>query len=1449
MRDRFDIHNLNLFYVLFQTLIFRYTGKTDLSIHTLMLWPKRNIENSNTLEVKINKDFTIKELLKVSESDLSSFPKILGTDIEGCKVVFSWNESDLHSSEEPVEAKGSCLSMAVHFDSGQTFTLNFFPAGPPAYFSEYTDFISHANTLLASMRDFELMPVGIIPIMELQEAAQISEWSHPQTVAEILEGALLHQLFEAQVKINGENVAIDFGSVQWSYRELEEQSNRIAHFLQSQEIGQGSFVGLLMEKSPMLYAGMLGILKAGAAYVPIDPKHPADLIEFIAKDASLEAILVSQHMKLNLPTPTYALENLPAGEPLPSGVTKDDVCYVIYTSGSTGYPKGVQVQHKSVSHLVQAESLIYSIEPKDRVYQGLSMAFDAAVEEVWLAFNHGATLVPATPEMQKAGPHLPKLLTEAKITVLSTVPTLLALIPDDLPTVRLLIVGGESCPNELGARWCKPGRRLFNTYGPTEATVIATYAELFCNQPVTIGKPVPNYTILILDEEMQPVPIGVAGEICIGGPGVAKGYLNQEQLTEEKFRDHQHPKMRLYKSGDMGRFNQNGEIEYLGRRDTQIKIHGFRVDLAQIEAVLMQCPGVAAAAVTLREDSPGIKELAAYFKPKEGALIKEKEMIDELRLHLPFYMIPSILYPMEEIPTLPSGKVNKRALPAPEKKEPLGKTSLIDLWRALFYPKEVGLDDDFFTDLNGHSLLAAHLVSELRKDPHWKKVSILDIYNYPTIAKLTKHLERLESEKEAPKEEVKESSGLTYWLCAFFQLLSFYPLIGFGTLQWITPYFTFVWLHERHFPLLTSILAALGTVLLVYPFSLLAGLLVKWIVIGRYKAGEHPVWGQYYFRWWFVNKVLEFIPLRYLAGSQLLNIYYRLMGAKIGSNVYLGSEDISCFDLISIGDHTHINEGASLCSYTIENGHIRFGSIHIGKRVCVQASTLIRENCTIADDVVINDLTMIPPGSHLAKGTSWVGSPAEQDLTLRDLPEDQPGKFKRMVFGFLHGIALLIFPLLPILAAFPGIMLLNRISHIFKGHWYLAATPLVALIFILLLALEIVIVKWALIGRVKEGAIKIHSFFYLRKWFVDQLMNLSLDLLGPLYSTMYLAPWYRLLGARIGKHAEISTAQHVSTDLLTLGDGSFVADSVSLGAPLADRGYLHLHNVSVGKKSFVGNSAVLPTGAVIGDDCLVGCLSTIPKGDLKANTSWLGSPARVLPTRQESAAFAEETTFKPTKKLIYQRAFIEYFRVTLPATFIVLLICLLLSVMTDFKRLPLYPLLFAVMGAGAYLIHFLFKWILIGKYIPQEQPLWSPFVWKTELMITLYENLASPFLLNYLTGTPFLAFFLKGLGVKIGKRVYLESGEITEFDLVTIEDGAEINSDATLQTHLFEDRVMKMSRVHVGKKCHVGGGSLILYDTVMEEGSSLGYVSLLMKGEVLPPWTSWEGTPCRPVKR
>lgn len=491
------------------------------------------------------------------------------------------------------------------------------------------------------MRDFPTSTGNTAPAHQRAALAR-------QQLPEGVRPKLLHEIFEAKVDEQAQAPAIFCRDLCSSYAEVEAKANSLARALREGGLETGALVGLYLQRSQWPLIAILAVLKAGAAYVPLDPSHPDTRVRDILTDAQITTViteldlsgadaLVSRELIIidsaqgahwDYPSTRISAQSI--------GLEPHHLCYVLYTSGSTGRPKGVMTEHRNVVHFVAAFDEICQMRPDDRVYHGFSLGFDGSVEEMWMAWNAGACLVVGTDDICKLGSEVAALIEREKVTFFSTVPTFLSLIPHDLPSLRLLIVSGEACPADTVNRWARPGRRMLNVYGPTECTVNTTSADCRAHQPVTIGRPLRGYELHILDTQGQPVSKGEAGELYIGGPGVARGYLNRQTLTREQFVAADQPTQaapeqvsaqtpsslaigqRLYRTGDRVQWDSQGELRFLGRLDSQVKIRGYRVELAEIESILLERDEIRAAVVHVQQDDTKMQQLVAYVVPSDG---------------------------------------------------------------------------------------------------------------------------------------------------------------------------------------------------------------------------------------------------------------------------------------------------------------------------------------------------------------------------------------------------------------------------------------------------------------------------------------------------------------------------------------------------------------------------------------------------------------------------------------------------------------------------------------------------------------------------------------------------------------------------------------------------------------------------------------------------------------
>lgn len=1361
------------------------------------------------------------------------------------------------------------------WESTVTFLGNlvtFAVVGPPAA-------ANHLQAVFDQLTASAEIPVGQLEFLSASELALLAGFA--QSPVQLPDGApvRLHEWFEATAQRYPTHPAL-LGTVgTMSYRELNKRANALAEYLRLTGVRPGGFVGLYIAKSTDLYVAMLAVLKAGAAYVPLDLSFPSERVSFILGDCEAQLLLTTGSTPapgewagtaLNLhqlpahPTDTSAVRPIPVLSP-------DSPAYVIYTSGTTGQPKGVVLPHRSISHLVQAEQALFQPTPEDRVAQGFSVAFDASLEEIWLAWASGAALVPVPDDVMKAPDALPTFLQTQGITVFSTVPTLLSLLDTPVKTVRLLILGGEVCPAELLSAWGGDGRRIVNTYGPTEATVIATSADYVPGRPLTIGRPVPGYVVRLLDQTGQAVAPGIEGEICLGGAALATGYLNRPDLTASKFIEVDAPQSalrgRFYRTGDLGRFTANGEVEFLGRIDTQVKLRGYRIELAEIESLLLQFPGVRNAVVALKTGPDDVPRLIAYLVLAAGYALEEAALRTFLRTRLAAYMVPALFVEMGSFPALTSGKVDRKALPYPQATEiesdrelvaprTASEAALLPLWQQRFGTKAISITDDFF-DLGGNSLLASLLVSELRRRPEFVSLSVRDLYAGRTIEGLARcaakpaltNAPTTSVSTEPPAISPRAPVGVRL-VTATLQALS-------ASLFYALPVTTLLFslrltgmAHWHWVPLLGLSLASLLAYLPLYGLLVV---MVKWLVIGRFRAGNYPLWGFYYLRFWLVKKAVESLPAYLLTGTPYLCVFYRLLGAKIGPHVHLNSIRLLAFDLITIGAGASIAPEAGLMGYRIEAGRLLLGPIEIGENAYVGLRAVLRNNSCLGAEAVLEDLSALAADHVVPDYEVWAGSPARRVRTLAPAdcpPVVRPGRRTRLGFLTLQTGALVLVQLLPAGSALPVVGLFYE--SVLRYGW-LAALGLLLPLSTLYVVLSILVsAMFVRVGTSRHGA-STHSLYskaYVQQWFVDAILAESLRLLRPLYATIYTPFYLRLLGARIGQRAEVSTLNHLSVDQLTVGAEAFLADSVSIGAPRVQRGILTNAPTVIGARSFIGNSAVVPGGTTLGSGILIGALSTAPATTPADDTSWVGSPAFALPNRPVSHAFPASLTFAPPRRLVLARGLIEFFKITLPYCFAFLSFGLLYHYCVEHPALPFWRVVLGGTGVfltsimGLTLLTVALKWTLIGRYVPAEKPLWSSFIWRSELINSLCESYVYPFWEALLLGTPFASSFFRWMGSEIGKGVYLDTTEITEFDLAHIGDQAELASGVTIQTHLFEDRVMKMSHLRIGNGASVGMSAVVLYDSEMEAGARLRSLSLLMKGERLPAHTTWQGIPC-----
>ena len=1311
---------------------------------------------------------------------------------------------------------------------------------------------------------------------------------------ELLRQELLADLFEASAASQPEQTALVCGALSLSYRELDARADLMAHHLMAQGLRPGQIVGLWLPRGIDLLASQLAIAKTGAAWLPFDADTPAERVMVCLEDAQARGIVTGhglQHELLAIDCPVWDQAELLQKVDGPllrrSGTSPQHPAYVIYTSGSTGKPKGVPISQGAICHFLRSENERLGIRADDRVYQGFSVAFDMSFEEIWIAYLVGATLWIAPREITADPDALPRALAANGITVLHAVPTLLALFSADVPGLRLINLGGEICPPALVERWATPARRLFNSYGPTEATVSASLAELRPGDPVTIGQPLPNYGLLVVDAGLQLLPAGATGELCIIGPGVAEGYLGRPELTAEKFLPNpwagHEGEARLYRTGDLARIDEQGQIHCLGRADDQVKVRGFRVELGEIEAALnRQLPNGTAAVVLKPVD--GIEQLVAYLVPGQDQTVQIAPLRARLRETLPPYMVPSRFEPVAAIPRLTSGKIDRKALRAlpmspltaaeqaeSDLPETEAETALFAALARFFPGLPLRRHSDFFDDLGGHSLLAARLVSALREDPRFARMTVNDVYGQRRIAAIAAAMQAgmAPPAGEASAAAFTVAPGARRWLCGLAQALVLPVLIALHIMNWLAPFFTYHYYTGEPgdsvaFAVLASVLVFLASHLL----SLGIAVTGSRLLLSGLEAGRYPLWGGDYFRWWLADRLHQIAPAYLLSGSSLYNGYLRAMGAQIGRDVVVGSVTIRQPHLLRIGDGASLGSNVNLENVRVERGELVVGAIEIGREAHVGSYAVMEGDSAIGDFGRLEGLAALARGGRIGACEVWDGAPAQRQG--RWSPEQRPPRpevtrLRRAGEALFFSLGAALTAVLFFLPIFPAFMLIDAIEARLQQpsveaygqlvavlHYALYALPASALL-IVGTALIAAAIRWAVLPRLTPGRWPVHSHLYCRKWLANQIQVASLHVLHGVYATVYAPSWYRLLGARIGRNAEISTAMGLIPDMLTLGDDCFIADAVMLGDEEIDGGWMSVDCTVIGPRSFVGNGAYIPDGTRLPHDVLIGVQSKAPATEqMQPGQTWVGSPALELPARETLHGVPDALTFRPSPWRRLGRALVEALRILLPLAlvigtgYVIVDVEMPVAADGDWLRLALELGLAGIYyGLGCFLFVVALKWLLIGRYRPHAAPMWTPFVWISEALTSIYESIAVPNCLEYLRGTPMLPVALRLLGVRLGRGVYLDSTDFTEFDCVSIGDYSELNAWSGPQTHLFEDRVMKIGRIKIGQQVTLGTRSTVLYDTVLGDRVQLGPLSLVMKGESLPAQSRWTGSPAR----
>lgn len=1362
------------------------------------------------------------------------------------------------------------------------------------------------SSLAADTRDVRVLPIDQFKnIAKLP--ASVEQAVRDLSVADVLicEGAdntprwqpgeRLNHLFDDSCARFGANLAVVTDDETVTYAELDRRANQVARHLIALGVKPGDRVGLMFEKCVETYVAMIAVLKANAAYVPMDPGFPADRVRYIVGDAGLKTIVSmsslvekleeigAPHVMLDAERTTIAARADGALTAEEVGAAADQTCYIIYTSGTTGNPKGVLVEHPSICNFVRVAGEQYGYRSGDRVYQGMTIAFDFSVEETWVPLMVGATLVPARRGPSLIGEDLGNFLHDREVTVVACCPTLLSTIERDLPHLRVLLVGGEACPQHLVTRWYREGRTILNSYGPTEATVTCMLTELKPEKAVTIGVPLRTYAIVILDGETDTVvKRGGLGEICIAGIGLAKGYLNQDELTRAKFIPDfigipNNPSARIYRTGDLGRINDDGEVEYLGRIDTQVKIRGYRIELTEIESVLMEIPGIAQATVSTFEAEPGMPELVAYYALKQEATeLQGREIAQVLRSRLPAYMVPAYFEELDAIPMSVSNKADRKKLPPPRGNRHTSNDNFVaprsatehelsTALQATLKLSQVSVEHDFFNELGANSLLMAQFCSKVRKNPAFAGVSMQDIYLNPTIARLADYLDTraLGGAMKQEPERFHRPSNLSYYGCGALQA-AFYAVYGLA----------FLWLFKEG---MTWTNAAAGNVVehyfraTVFSAAMFFGMsalpiVAKWLLIGKFKEESFPVWSLKYYRFWVVKNLMRSAPMAAFYGRPLLNVYLRLLGAKIGPNAVIEARFVPvATDLFAMGANSVVRKDSTMLGYRAQSNFIYTGPVTIGANAFVGESSVLDINASMGDRTQLGHASSLQSGQHVPDGKHYHGSPAiETTSDYRPIEDVACTSLRRKIWtGFeLFALLAVIAPLAIVVSSIwytdmassagASTSLLNT-GVIGALLWSSAAAFFGSLA--IGLAAVFFIPRMAQLFLEEGKTYPLFGFHYAMQRLVFTFSNARIYnlLFG---DTSYIVHYMRYVGWNLNKVDQTGSnfgtnQRHDNPFMCDIGSGTMVSDGLSMINIHQTASSFSIRKAAIGERNYLGNDIHYPPNGKTGANVLLATKVLVPvEGPVRENVGLLGSPAfeipRMVDRDREMSEAVDQATRKSAvaKKNVHNLVTIGlYLGTRWFYVFASLLVTyLLVSTYQTYGILSAFVATNVVFFMGVAYFAFIERATLaFGRLKPGIVTIYDREFWGHERHWKLSD---SPIVM-ILGGTPFKNVINRMIGVKVGKKVYDGGSNITERTLTEIGDYATINEGVVLQPHSLEEGVFKSDYILIGNGCTVGPAAFVHYGTTMGDHSILDADSFLMKGEKLDPCTRWRGNPAK----
>jgi non-ribosomal peptide synthetase-like protein len=1445
-----------------------------------------------------------KELLSHKEFPVDDLRRELGQTEPAFEAVFDPNDSG------GALAEGAVFSVGVSQGENQlALRLRYrTEALDTEYAARIAGYHVTALTAIAADPDVEHGRQSLLSAEEL--SFQIEGLAGPRCE---LPDCRFHELFEQRARAHPNAIAGVHREQQWTYRELNGRANRLGQALLARGLRREGVVAVALERNLDWMAAVIAVFKAGGVYLPIEPELPANRIAKMLSRAECKLVLTETGSTATLEAALGTLSGIQTlfvdaayqedhtDDDLGIEVGPDQLAYIYFTSGSTGEPKGAMCEHAGMLNHLYAKIHDLGIGEGDVVTQIARQCFDISLWQLVAGLLVGGRTLLIEQAVILDLQRFVDTITDAKVSVMQVVPSYLDAVlsylekhPRELPDLKCVSVTGEALKAELARRWfaAKPWIKLVNAYGLTE-TSDDTNHEVMERAPdadrVPLGPAVNNVHVYVVDQQLSPAPLGAPGEIVFSGVCVGRGYINDPERTRLAFMaDPLRKGERLYRSGDFGRWRPDGKLDFLGRRDAQVKINGFRIEIGDIENALLRASGVRQGAVVIAERADKSKRLVAFYaseRPLESSILQ-----DQLRQSVPAYMVPSTFHWQENLPLSANGKIDRKSLTAlaaelgaaeeqPRYSAPTTPTErfFCEVLAGIMGIERVSVDGHFFYDLGADSLKITTFCARLRARADLPPISTKEVYQHPTIRSLAAAVTDVDpapssgAESAPAPAKVAPVGASQVLLCGALQLLSAFAyaylvaLVSIQGYNWISAGSGFVDIYCR--AILASAAGFVGVCVLP--------ILAKWTLIGRWKPEQIRVWSLKYFRFWLVKTLVRFNPLALFAGSPILIFYLRALGAKMGQDVLILSPQVPvCTDLLTIGDNTVISKDSFFSCYSAHDGLIHTGPVIIGKNAFVGEMTVLEIGSSLGDGAQLGHSSSLHAGQSVPAGEHRCGSPARQqtEVDYRQVAPAACGALRKVAysaFTLLNGLVISAFLLTAVTVLIPIIAERPHFAALESGefsHWTFYGDALIISLLLFVGSILLGLLGVVTVPRLLNLAIKaekvypLYGFHYWVHRAIGRMSNVNflVHLFGDSSSIVY---YLRAIGYDLSQEVVQtgsnfgSAVKHDNPFLVSIGRGTVIADGLSMVNTDYSNTSFRVSRVTIGADNFLGNGVVYPSQGRTGANCLLANKVMVPvEGDVREGVGLLGSPSFEIPrsVRRDLELCRSEDGKERDRKLAPKN---KHNLVTVGLfllaqwflSFVMVLLVTGAGVLYEAVGVWMFVLvlMFAQVVRTGYHVLLERASTLFRALQPQECSIYDPYFWYHERywkLMTLRSHLAM------FDGTPFKSFIWRLLGARIGKRVFDDGCYITEKTMVAIGDGCTLNSGSIIQPHSQEDGGFKSDCITIGAGCTLGVNSWVHYGVKMGDGAQLAADAFLMKGEEVPPHTRWEGNPASQVR-